>query len=161
MEMMRSMKGAFDGFATKVDSSIEAQDRMAKEFPDKLDNFATNFKQEVLGEVQSKMSGLTSSVEELQKNIDRAAAETTWVFAELAARTVEQKPQRSILTTEPETLREPFAFQANPGSRATWMALRRVGCASTARRAGSPIRRSTSTRPTGRRGTRGPSRSGT
>ena len=47
MEMMRSMKGAFDGLATKVDSSIEAQDRMAKEFSDKLDNFVTNFKQEV------------------------------------------------------------------------------------------------------------------
>ena len=55
METLKAMRSAFDALAAKVDSSSVAQHKMTKEFPDKLDTFASNFKKEVLGEVQSQV----------------------------------------------------------------------------------------------------------
>ena len=67
--MMRSMKGAFEGLANKVDGSVTAQERMTEDFTEKFDKFADTFKKEVPGEVQERMSGITTSVEELQKKM--------------------------------------------------------------------------------------------
>ena len=49
MEMMKGMKGAFEGLATKVDGSIAAPERLASDFTAKFDSFAKSFKEEVLG----------------------------------------------------------------------------------------------------------------
>ena len=68
-EIMKGMKTAVENQTAQFNELKAAQERTSADLTAKLDDFAKSFKEELLKDVQDKMSGVASSVDELQKRM--------------------------------------------------------------------------------------------
>ena len=60
VDTMLAMKTAVEALSTKAVSSIEAENTRANDFSTKFDTFASAFKAEVLGAVQTQIGGISN-----------------------------------------------------------------------------------------------------
>ena len=68
-EMMQGIKSTVDSQQTRFNEFQAAQERTTADLTAKLDEFAKSFKDELLKDVNEKMTGVASSVDELQKRM--------------------------------------------------------------------------------------------
>ena len=68
-EMVQGIKATVDSQQTRFNEFQAAQERTEKTLTTKLDDFAKSFKDELLKDVNDKMSGVAASVDELQKRM--------------------------------------------------------------------------------------------